>query len=142
MSPPAAAASVAAMDVERFQAEAQRALDELPAMFRLAMENVVIAIEEYPTVGVLADMGLESPEDLLGLFQGWPLPERPAVAHGELPDMIHLYRRSILAYAEAEGLSVRAVIRHVLIHEIGHYFGYSDEEMAEIEEQARREAGE
>ncbi|RMG51498.1 MAG: metallopeptidase family protein [Gammaproteobacteria bacterium] len=129
-----AESSSAIPDAETFRRMAEEELNRLPAMFRLAMENVAIVTDDFPTVGTLHDLKAETPYDLLGLYQGWPLTERDGLmASGELPDVIHLYRRPILSYAEEQGLDVRRVLRHVLIHEIGHYFGYSDEEMEAIE---------
>ncbi|MFQ5581849.1 MAG: metallopeptidase family protein [Mariprofundaceae bacterium] len=121
------------MDAEEFRKTAQEALDELPVLFRLAMENVVIVTDDFPTIGTLREMKAESPYDLLGLFQGWPLPDRGVQYGGHPPDIIHLYRKPILAYSEAHGEEITHCIRHVLIHEIGHYFGFSDEEMEEVE---------
>jgi len=121
------------MDAEEFRRAAQQAMDELPILFRLAMENVVIVTEDFPTVGTLREMNAESPYDLLGLFQGWPLPDRDSLHGGQPPDIIHLYRKPILAYSEAHDEDVAHCIRHVLIHEIGHYFGFSDEEMEAVE---------
>ncbi len=127
------------MQAEAFRRMAEQELNRLPAMFRMAMENVVIVTDDFPTIGTLHDMKAETPFDLLGLYQGWPLTERDGIATGVLPDMIHLYRRPILRYAEQRGEDVRRVLRHVLMHELGHYFGYSDEEMEAIEWQAKQE---
>jgi len=121
------------MDAEEFHQVAQQAMDELPILFRLAMENVVIVTEDFPTVGTLREMNAESPYELLGLFQGWPLSDRDSLHGGQPPDIIHLYRKPILAYSEKHGEDVAHCIRHVLIHEIGHYFGFSDEEMEAVE---------
>ena len=127
------------LNAEAFRAIAQQELNSLPAMFRMAMENVVIVTDDFPTIGTLHDMKADTPFDLLGLYQGWPLTERDGIATGVLPDMIHLYRRPILSFCRERGEDVRQAIRHVLIHELGHYFGYSDEEMEDIEWQANQE---
>ncbi len=105
----------------------------LPAQFRDAMENVVICIEEEADPVVLSEMDAKSSSELLGLYQGWPLPERGASYAGHLPDTIHLYRKPILRFCAESGESPEHCLRHVLIHEIGHYFGFSDEEMEAIE---------
>jgi len=130
------------MDAEEFRQLAEQELNALPAMFRMAMENVVIVTDDFPTIGTLHDLKVDTPFDLLGLYQGWPMIERDGIASGLLPDMIHLYRKPILAFCHETGEQVRHTVRHVLIHELGHYFGYSDEEMEAIECQARLEAGE
>ena len=124
------------MNSEEFRLAAEEALQSLPEQFCRALENVVIVTEEFPSEEVRRDMGLESPFELLGLYEGEPVTERPAVASGNLPDMIHLYRQPILALCQEDGEDVRHCIRHVLIHEIGHHFGYSDDEMERIENEA------
>ncbi len=119
--------------MDHFQSLAERALSSLPEKFRNAMDNVVICIEEEADADTLAAMQAESPDSLLGLYQGWPLPERGISYAGHLPDTIHLYCRPILHYCDETGESPEHCIRHVLIHEIGHYFGFSDQEMEAIE---------
>ena len=121
------------MGREAFRLAAEQAFDKLPDRFRRALENVVIVSEDFPSVEIQREMRLESPYDLLGLYEGEPVTERPAVASGNLPDMIYLYRQPILAACDDSGEDVYHCIRHVLIHEIGHHFGYSDEEMERIE---------
>lgn len=122
-----------AMDADDFQALAEAAYATLPARFVDAIENVVVLTDDYPDDEVQLRMRAHSPLDLLGLYQGWPLPERGSSYGGHPPDVIHLYREPILAYCREHGEDVPRCIRHVLIHEIGHYFGFSDEEMEEIE---------
>lgn len=123
---------VAAMDVEAFQQLAEQAFAELPMAFLDAVENVVVVTDDWPDTEVLQEMEA-APDELLGLYQGWPLPERGSGYGGALPDMIYLYRKPILAFCEETGETVEHCVRHVLIHEIGHYFGFSDEEMEAIE---------
>jgi len=120
------------MNEEVFQKLAEQAMAGLPARFLDAIDNVVVVTEEWPDAEVLEEMEA-GPTELMGLYQGWPLPERGASYGGALPDMIHLYRQPILAYCEETGETVEHCVRHVLIHEIGHYFGFSDEEMEAIE---------
>ncbi|ATX82626.1 putative Zn-dependent protease, minimal metalloprotease (MMP)-like domain [Mariprofundus ferrinatatus] len=121
------------MDAEQFQAAAEKLLNQLPARFRKAMENVVIVVDDFASSRVLKEMHADSPYDLLGLYEGHPITEREAVDSGMLPDMIHLYRLPILAMQRDSGLSVESCIYDVLIHEIGHYFGFSDAQMEVIE---------
>jgi predicted Zn-dependent protease with MMP-like domain len=121
------------MDEAAFQALAEQALSELPQRFLDMIENVVVFTEDWPNADVMEDMGSASPSELMGLYQGWPLPDRGVSYTGQLPDMIHLYRRPILSFCDEMGESVERCVRHVLVHEIGHYFGFTDEEMEAIE---------
>jgi predicted Zn-dependent protease with MMP-like domain len=84
-------------------------------------------------------MGLESPFDIMGLYQGIALDEKTVEASGALPDQVFLYRRPILDYWAETGEDLHHVVRHVLIHEIGHHFGYSDDDMEALEQQADTE---
>ncbi|ATX78922.1 putative Zn-dependent protease, minimal metalloprotease (MMP)-like domain [Mariprofundus aestuarium] len=128
------------MDAQLFQSTAERLLDELPLRFRKVLENVVIVIEDFASEEVLVSMRATSPYELLGLYEGWPITEREAVDSGNLPDMIHLYRKPILAMWQASGESIESCIQDVLIHEIGHHFGFSDAQMDAIEVEYDREA--
>jgi len=111
---------------------ARAALDELPDLFRRFTRDVVVQVAEFPEDDVCAEMDLESPFDILGLYQGIAMDEKTE-ASGTLPDMVFLYRRPILDYWCESGEDLHHVVRHVLIHEIGHHFGLSDDEMAAIE---------
>jgi Uncharacterized protein conserved in bacteria len=122
------------MDADAFQRLAEATFASLPERFVRALENVVIVTEAYPDAETLARMKAQSALDLLGLYRGCPLPERGSTYAGQVPDMIHLYRQPILAWCRRHGEDVGHCIRHVLIHEIGHYFGFSDAEMEAIEE--------
>lgn len=115
-----------------FEVLASGAFARLPAHFRKLCEDLVIRVEDFPSPEVLAHMGLASRYDLLGLFQGIGLPFRPEVT-GLMPNMIWLYRRPILAYWAGHQDSLPAIVSHVLVHEIGHHFGFSDEDMEAIE---------
>jgi predicted Zn-dependent protease with MMP-like domain len=115
-----------------FEQLAAEAYSRLPAEFRALCQDLVIRVEDFPTSEVLAAMQARSRYDLLGLFHGIGLPFRPEVT-GLMPNMIWLYRRPILAYwAEYED-SLQTIVTHVLVHEIGHHFGLSDDDMAAIE---------
>lgn len=113
---------------------AARAYAALPADFRALCDNLIIRIEDFPEDTTLADMQCESEFDLLGLFQGRGLPNRGASPEtGELPNVVWLYRRPILDYWCETEETLATVLTHVLVHEIGHHFGLSDEDMAAIE---------
>jgi predicted Zn-dependent protease with MMP-like domain len=112
---------------------AEQELEHIPEELRRHIGTVVIRVEEFPDEETEGEMDLDSPFDLLGLYRGVPLPRRSVLDVRTLPDMIFLYRRPILDYWCETGLDLGAVVRHVLIHEIGHHFGFSDEDMERIE---------
>ena len=106
----------------------------IPKRFRREIKNLALVVEDEPSLELLDEMEIEPPDTLYGLYQGTPLPER-AWAHGNaLPDRITLYQKPIEEDCEDED-EVRAVIGETLIHEVGHYFGLSEEEIDAIEEQ-------
>ena len=108
----------------------------LPRRFRDLCADVVIQVDDFPTDDVLDHMGAESEFDLLGLFQGIGLPFRSETAPAQMPNMIWLYRRPILDYWAEHDETLGAIVKHVLVHEIGHHFGLSDADMEAIEAQA------
>ena len=113
---------------------AQRALGTIPRRLKRYLGRVVIQVEEFPDEETEAAMGLDSPFDILGLYRGVALPHKSVGDPRPDPDMIFLYRRPILDYWCETGEDLARLVRHVLIHEIGHHFGFSDEDMARIEE--------
>src|ERR1700675_4993323 len=112
---------------------ADDAFRRLPERFRSLCDGLVIRVEDFPTDEVLDTLGAESEFDLLGLFQGVGLPFRSESAPVQMPNMIWLYRRPILDYWAAHEDTLGTVIAHVLVHEIGHHFGLSDEDIEKIE---------
>jgi predicted Zn-dependent protease with MMP-like domain len=105
----------------------------LPQKFRDLCAGVVIQVDDFPSDEVLDTMGAESEFDLLGLFHGVGLPFRSESSPVQMPNMIWLYRRPILDYWAEHDETLGAIIKHVLVHEIGHHFGLSDDDMAAIE---------
>jgi predicted Zn-dependent protease with MMP-like domain len=105
----------------------------IPKRFRREMKNLAIVVEDEPSLDLLEEMEIEPPDSLYGLYQGTPLPERSFSTPIELPDRITLYQRPIEEDCEDDD-DIRAVIGETLIHEVGHYFGLSEEEIEEIEE--------
>ncbi len=118
---------------------ARTALASLPAPLKPFTEGVVLHVAEFPDDDVCQEMELESPFDILGLYQGISVGEKRAETSGTLPDMVFLYRRPILDYWCETGEDLDHVVRHVLIHEIGHHFGFSDDDMEALEAQAEAE---
>ena len=118
-----------------FEDMAQVAFDALPERFRKLCAGIVIRIDDWPDDETLDEMKCESDYDLLGLFRGRGLAQGEVFAQtGQQPNMVWLYRRPILDYwADGED-TLGAIIRHVLVHEIGHHFGLSDEDMERIEQ--------
>jgi predicted Zn-dependent protease with MMP-like domain len=112
---------------------AQRALGTIPPELKGHLGHVVIQVEEFPDEETEAAMGLDSPFDILGLYRGVALPHKSVSDPRPDLDMIFLYRRPILDYWCESGEDLARLVRHVLIHEIGHHFGFSDEDMERIE---------
>ena len=118
---------------------AREALNLLPPDLKKFTEGVIVQVEEFPDEDVCAEMELETPFDILGLYQGVSLAEKQIEASGGTPDLVFLYRRPILDYWCETGEDLAHVVRHVLIHEIGHHFGYSDDEMETLDTIAEAE---
>ena len=122
-----------AVEIERL---AEHAIAGLPEIFRHHLRGVVLRIEEFADEEVLAELGIDDPFDLTGLYQGRSLDNQSSLASGELPPLIHLYRRPLLDEWVETGVDLEALITHVIVHEAGHHFGFSDAQMHAIEEAA------
>ena len=118
-----------------FEELAAEAWERLPDHFRSACGSVAIRIEDWPTDDILDDLEIESPYDLMGLYNGVSLDKKSVGDQPTMPDMVLLYRRPILDYWTEHEEALGMIISHVLIHEIGHHFGFSDADMEEIERQ-------
>ena len=115
---------------------ADAAFRRLPSRFRDACDGLVIRVEDFPDEDVLEEFEAASEFDLLGLFRGQGLAQGEASQTGQFPNMVHLFRRPILdVWADSDD-TLGDLIRHVLVHEIGHHFGLSDEDMDRIEQEA------
>jgi len=123
------------ISLDAFAAIANAEYGRLPEEFRALTGEIVIRVADWPSQEALEELGIDHPLDLLGLFEGVGLTEAGAFGEtGRMPNRIWLYRRPILAF-QAEGEdNLEAVIRHVLIHEIGHHFGLSDDDMYAIDD--------
>jgi predicted Zn-dependent protease with MMP-like domain len=117
-------------DIESMAAEA---FATIPEELRRHVTNVVFRVEDFPDEETEHEMGIESPFDLLGLYRGIPLPHHGTGLLRQSNDMIFLYRRPLLDYWCETGQPFFDILRHVLIHEVGHHFGLSDADMARIE---------
>ncbi len=126
--------ALSAPSLADFERLAEVAFSRLPEAFRALCKGVVIQVADFPDEDVLDEMKAESPFDLLGLFSGVGLAQDGAVAEsGRLPNHIYLYRRPILDYWAEHEETLGHLITHVLVHEIGHHFGMSDEDMEQLE---------
>jgi predicted Zn-dependent protease with MMP-like domain len=119
--------------VAELDAMAQAAYRRLPQRFRALTGDVLIRVEDLPTDEVLDSLGIDSPFDLLGLYSGVDLVRKSVMDVSAVPDMVFLYRRPILDYWAEHEETLGAILTHVLIHEIGHHFGLSDDDMERIE---------
>src|SRR6201981_73807 len=118
---------------EEIEALADTAFRRLPQKFQSLCEGLVIRVEDFPAEEVLDEMGAESEFDLLGLFQGVGLPFRSESAPAQMPNMVWLSRPPLLDYWAEHDEALGAIITHVLVHEIGHHFGLSDDDMEALE---------
>ena len=125
--------AVKAPSLDELYVIAEAAYRRLPMKFRSLCEGLVIQVEDFPTDEVLDELNAETEFDLLGLFQGVGVPFRSESAPTHMPNMVWLYRRPILDYWAEHDETLGTIITHVLVHEIGHHFGLSDDDMAAIE---------
>jgi predicted Zn-dependent protease with MMP-like domain len=117
-----------------FEAAAHDVIARLPEAFRRELEGVVVRIEEFARAEQLDSLGIEDPYELTGLYEGVALTERSQWDSDGLPPVITLFRKPLLAEMDETGVGFAALIRHVVIHEAGHHFGLSDEDMHALED--------
>jgi len=122
--------------LDEIEAIARAAMAGLPEPFASHLHGVLLQVEDFADEALLAEMGIEHPLDLTGLYEGIPIGERSVEHSGTLPDRIRLFRRAILDEWIEDGEALEHLVRHVLIHEVGHHFGFSDDDMHALEEQA------
>jgi predicted Zn-dependent protease with MMP-like domain len=125
-----------APDTAEIERLADAAIARMPEAFRRHLDGVVLRVDDFAEDEVLDQLGLEDPFDLTGLYTGRPIGERSSTHSGELPAMIHLYRRPLLDEWAESGVALEDLIVHVIVHEVGHHFGFSDADMHAIEDQA------
>lgn len=122
-----------APDLAAIEILAQAAVERLPDRFRAFLGSVVLRVEDFPDEETCDEMDLETPFDILGLYRGFPVGEAESIPTGAMPNMIHLYRRPILDHWAETGESLEHIVTHVIVHEVGHHFGLSDDDMERIE---------
>lgn len=121
-------------DISAFHDMAQQALDDLPDPFRKAARDVLLRVEDCPDAEMLRELEITDPLELTGLYDGIPLPQKSLSDPAAFPDMIWLFRQPILAEWRDRGNETLAdLVRHVMVHEIAHHFGWSDEDIARID---------
>ena len=120
-------------DARTLERMAQAALARIPAPFSDHIDNVVLRVEELADAETLAAVGLAHPMQLSGVYQGVPLSERSTWDVTTYPDQIRLFRKPILAEWQSTGVDLQSLVTHVVVHEVGHHFGLSDEDMHALE---------
>ena len=120
-------------DARTLERMAQAALAQIPAPFSDHIDNVVLRVEELADAETLEAVGLTHPMQLSGVYQGVPLSERSAWDVTTYPDQIRLFRQPILAEWQSTGVDLQSLVTHVVVHEVGHHFGLSDEDMHALE---------
>ena len=122
-----------APDAEAIEALARAALARLPDTFRQYLGDVVLRVEEFADDETLNALGIDNPFDLSGLYRGRPVGMKSIDDSGAMPDMIFLYRRALLDEWVESGETLETLVSHVLVHEVGHHFGLSDDDMHALE---------
>ncbi|HEY7005391.1 MAG TPA: metallopeptidase family protein [Sphingomicrobium sp.] len=115
---------------------ARRTLDRLPSPFAESLGDVVLRIEEVADPDTARRVGLRHPMQLSGLYEGVPLNHQSVQQSGTLPERITLYRRPIIAEWQSTRFSLEQLVSHIVIHEVGHHFGFSDDDMHALEDDA------
>ena len=119
---------------DEIEAIARAAMADLPEPFASHLRGIVLAVEEVADEPLLAELGIDHPLDLTGVYEGIPVGERGVETSGTLPDRIRLFRRAILDEWIEDGETLEHLVRHILIHEVGHHFGLSDADMHALED--------
>ncbi len=120
---------------------AYKVLNDLPDNFQRQLDDLIIRVENFADEDSLENLKIRDKYDLLGLYRGVPIPLKQGAAPLTLPDLIYLYRCPIIRYAKENQESISDVVYHVLIHEIGHHFGFTDQQMKKIEKNRSKDGG-
>jgi predicted Zn-dependent protease with MMP-like domain len=121
---------------EEIEAIARDAMSQLPEPFAGHLAHVVLQVDEFADDALLGELGIDHPLELTGVYEGIPIGLRSVETSGTLPDRIRLFRQAILAEWAEEGEPFEHLVRHILIHEVGHHFGLSDADMHALEDQS------
>jgi predicted Zn-dependent protease with MMP-like domain len=119
---------------DEIEAVARAALETLPSPFADSLADVVLQVEEFADDATLAHLGIDDPFELSGLYEGVPLTQRSVDQSGTLPERIRLFRRPILEEWSSRDVTLERLVTHILIHEVGHHFGLSDDDIHALEE--------
>lgn len=122
--------------LDEIEVLARAALAGLPAPFTEHLRDIVLMVEDVADEELLAELGIDHPLDLSGVYEGIPIGQRSSGHSGTMPDRIRLFRRALLEEWIEESETLEHLVRHVLIHEVGHHFGLSDDDMHALEDQA------
>jgi predicted Zn-dependent protease with MMP-like domain len=125
-----------APSAQEIEAIARCTLAALPDEFRRHLGEIVLIVEDFADDETLKALDIESPFDLTGVYHGRPIGEKSSMESGAVPDRIHLYRRAILDEWIEDGENLTTLVRHIVIHEVGHHFGLSDDDMHRLEDEA------
>jgi predicted Zn-dependent protease with MMP-like domain len=120
---------------ETIHAIARQTLVRLPSPFRESLDDIILIVEELAASEIVRALGLHDAMRLTGLYQGIPLNRRSVSESGVLPERITLYRKPILAEWQSSSASLEQIVSHIVIHEVGHHFGFSDDEMRSLEQE-------
>jgi predicted Zn-dependent protease with MMP-like domain len=133
MTPAMAERQTHAPDAATIERLAEAAIARMPEQFRRLLADVVLRVDDFAEDEVLDQLGIDDPFDLSGLYTGRPIGEQSSMSSGELPAIIHLYRRPLLDEWAETGVTLEQLVTHVIVHEIGHHFGFSDDDMHALE---------
>ena len=129
-----------APDADLIESIARATIARLPAAFARHLGDVLLIVEDVADEATLRALGIDHPLDLTGIYSGRPVGDKSSMESGALPDRIHLYRRAILDEWVETGVRLDDLVAHVTIHEIGHHFGLSDDDMHALEDAADAES--
>lgn len=122
--------------LDAMQTLAEKAVRALPSQFRERLGDVIVRVREFATAEQLASVGLEDKWDLSGLYEGRPLTEQSVWDPADMPPMISLFRQPLLLEWRETGVDLADLVTHVVVHEAGHHFGFSDDDMHALEDEA------
>ncbi len=123
-------------DIAQMQAMAERSLARLPARFREHLTDIVLRVADFATPEQLGAVEIDDRWHLFGLYEGRPLPDKSVWDHSDMPPAITLFRKPLLREWQETGVDLEHLVHHVVVHEAGHHFGFSDDDMHQLEDEA------